>query len=515
MIALVPGALAAVTATVIAEADGVTAVAVGPDGVGIVDGRGWTRVRPGGTTRYGTRLDDLAWDGVDWVGCGSGGLVAWSPAGGASTWSVDGCDAVWPFDDGVVVRDGAAFRTWRGAGWATPAGEADFVAADAGWIAAATADALTLWTDAGAARWRLDDPVAGLAAAPDGPLVRSGGVWWTWAGDTWPVPDDLVRTVVADTDGDGEIEVYAAAGGRLWSLDADATLGDADLVAAGDVDGDGCDELVTAAAGEVRLWNDRACDGPADPDGDGYTPWSGDCDDGDDRVYPGAREACDAIDNDCDGQIDEIGTFAGYLTADALPEGQRVAVVVKWEGCEDRVSTDLVAPPSLYCTRTDDRTSWCTVLDGGAADIVLEHRANGRTWETRLPFEGIEVAPVVTGQERALVAIAGEPAEVILRITDPGYPEVVSVEVDASWARVDVGDGFATVTATPPRAGAFELAVMVHSDGLDVPVTITGEAFLRTLRTGPATNPRGCGAPAGGGAAAILTLAALTRRRRS
>ena len=40
-----------------------------------------------------------------------------------------------------------------------------------------------------------------------------------------------------------------------------------------------------------------------DADGDGFVVGE-DCDDSDDSTYPGAREACDEVDNDCDDQID-------------------------------------------------------------------------------------------------------------------------------------------------------------------------------------------------------------------
>jgi uncharacterized protein (TIGR03382 family) len=43
-----------------------------------------------------------------------------------------------------------------------------------------------------------------------------------------------------------------------------------------------------------------------DADGDGVGGWEGDCDDADASAYPGAEEICDdAVDNDCDGEIDE------------------------------------------------------------------------------------------------------------------------------------------------------------------------------------------------------------------
>ncbi len=42
-----------------------------------------------------------------------------------------------------------------------------------------------------------------------------------------------------------------------------------------------------------------------DDDGDGFTDYQGDCDDTDSAINPGAKEACDGVDNNCDGQIDE------------------------------------------------------------------------------------------------------------------------------------------------------------------------------------------------------------------
>ncbi|MCK6530941.1 putative metal-binding motif-containing protein [Myxococcota bacterium] len=53
-----------------------------------------------------------------------------------------------------------------------------------------------------------------------------------------------------------------------------------------------------SAAVEFRVWE---CD---DLDGDGFDCRS-DCDDGDASRYPAAAEACNGLDDDCDGQVDE------------------------------------------------------------------------------------------------------------------------------------------------------------------------------------------------------------------
>jgi hypothetical protein len=47
------------------------------------------------------------------------------------------------------------------------------------------------------------------------------------------------------------------------------------------------------------------CLAEIDLDNDGFLVSEGDCNDGDDSIYPGATEVCDGLDNNCDGTIDE------------------------------------------------------------------------------------------------------------------------------------------------------------------------------------------------------------------
>jgi len=72
---------------------------------------------------------------------------------------------------------------------------------------------------------------------------------------------------------------------------------------------------ITVSDGRMTWYRDADIDGygnatdtvQACPPPAGYVSYSGDCDDDNDRVYPGAEEICDGNDNDCDGGVDEEG----------------------------------------------------------------------------------------------------------------------------------------------------------------------------------------------------------------
>jgi len=78
-----------------------------------------------------------------------------------------------------------------------------------------------------------------------------------------------------------------------------------------DVDGDGFgDPLATQAA----------CSRPT-----GFVADNTDCDDEDIDSYPGAPEVCDGADNDCDGEIDNVGCARLDVNGDGVIDGVELA----------------------------------------------------------------------------------------------------------------------------------------------------------------------------------------------
>lgn len=162
-------------------------------------------------------------------------------------------------------------------------------------------------------------------------------------------PDGTELCNDVDDDCDGEVD-NTAADGTPWYLDndGDGAGGLESIEACSQPDGytaesgdcNDSDAAIFPSADEICDGVDNNCDGVTDydaidaqtwyldSDGDGYgdpnnavvtcTPAFGyiekgkDCDDSNDQVHPGAKEACDGSDANCDGLIDNDADGDGY-----------------------------------------------------------------------------------------------------------------------------------------------------------------------------------------------------------
>jgi hypothetical protein len=147
-------------------------------------------------------------------------------------------------------------------------------------------------------------------------------------------PDDCIPPPDADGDGFPALAVCGATGPADCN-DADPAIRpDAPELCDG-VDTD-CDGLVDEDAGEGSWFLDADGDGYGAQPGTGCRPvtgassLSGDCDDANPDVSPAAREACNGIDDDCDGVVEDRAVPGDHATiqeaVDAAAPGDDICV---------------------------------------------------------------------------------------------------------------------------------------------------------------------------------------------
>ncbi len=197
-------------------------------------------------------------------------------------------------------------------------------------------------------------------------FVRAAGDCDDTRSDVYPEAEEFCDGV--DNDCDGSVDENGGATVPTWYLDADGDLyGAAEApiesctqpvgyaAVAGDCDDadatanpgvrevcDGRDEDCSGVADDPRWWLDADADGYGRSDDEvvacdpvnGRADTSGDCDDGDPSVHPGATERCDPadIDEECDGLADDAdedaeGARPAYIDDDGDGHGNPAASV--------------------------------------------------------------------------------------------------------------------------------------------------------------------------------------------
>ena len=105
----------------------------------------------------------------------------------------------------------------------------------------------------------------------------------------------------------------------------------------------------------------------ADDDGDGYSDYQGDCDDANDAVFPGAGEACNFDDDDCDGAVDEgedLVDSAWYADADedGFGGGSPLATCEPPDGFVDQGGDCDDTALGVFPARRRPATAWTTTV---------------------------------------------------------------------------------------------------------------------------------------------------------
>jgi len=232
-----------------------------------------------------------------------------------------------------------------------------------------------------------------------------------------------------DDDCDGSIDEAGSTGSSTWYLD-------------GDSDGYGGTSTTTA------------CNQPS-----GYVSTSTDCNDACAAVHPNATEACNGIDDDCDGQIDENGASGGstwYLDSDSDGYGGTTSVVACSQP-SGYVSTSTDCNDSVSSVHPN-ATETCNGIDDNCNGLVDDNAVGLGTWYRDADGDGYGNSSITTqscSQPSGYVASGTDCNDASASI-NPGATESCNGVDDncngqtdegtigSTWYRDADGDGYGT-----------------------------------------------------------------------
>ncbi len=234
-------------------------------------------------------------------------------------------------------------------------------------------------------------------------------------------PSDTGSPADADTDTDSDSDTDSGHTGVIdtgdSAVDSDSDTGSVDT-------GDSAGELPGG-------------DSAADADADGYDT-TDDCDDHNNTIRPGATEACDGIDNDCDGTID-----------DGCP--------VEDTGSVDTGTSCTAAP---YCK--GDIVYWCDSSSG--EELSYDCTLGGQICGTSAGFAACEWAPETDVDGDGYTVAAGDCDDSSASV-HPGATETcnsidddcdgsVDESVTSIWYGDSDSDGYGDSTSTKSACSA-------------------------------------------------------------
>lgn len=466
--------------------------------------------------------------------CSDGQLVAWD--GAADTPAGAPCVDVAARDDRALVRDGAQLVLYGGT---LPNGP---VAADAALFdlapesesgtpvawAALGETSLHQLDRFGESSFALGEPLTALGWGGTDWLIGGASGFRLLGGDTLALPAAPIQLGAADFDADGAAELWAFDGTTLSVVSGGATVQvalTADVVAVGDVNGDGCADVIGAAGAELHTVSALDCPAYLDPDGDGMSAAAGDCEPDDGTIYPGAAEACDGVDQDCDGVADDPGLLT--LVSAGGVEGSVFSFTATVDGCdgatgiwdwsflgEAQCSAD---GATANCLALDDTTVTASVRLQPAEGAALEATAEA-TVANVAPYlydDGVDWGDHPEGLVNRLDLSEGESWSAQLVSSDPGT-DTVSWSLTGNGLPVSITeDGVLSVQADAALTGTFVVTITDDDGGA------SDHTFALTVRapddTDDATDASSglCCAGASASGLALSAWALLLRRRRA